>query len=153
MEFWDCKILRNIGSFINPIFTCEECNYYYTLLVDENQIQKCKYMEGDLLSCSKAVKIKVYDEQNSQYIEDYNCTECAQYYELEYDNITNKMKCKSNKCFADNCAVCKDNELYYCKICKSGFVFNKFDQCIIKIKNNSKYLFQRYIQIFIKWKY
>lgn len=133
-SFDGCRNLINLYTKHNPIFSCEKCQYDYTLIIDENQIQTCKYAENDLQFCSKGMKIKIFDEQNQKYKDDYNCTECMYNYELEYDNITNKSKCKAIKCYASNCKKCKDNEIFKCKECKSGYVFSKFNECIIKPK-------------------
>ena len=127
-----CITLININTKLNPVFSCEKCQTYYTIIIDENQIQTCKYSSNDLQFCYKGMKIKVFDEENNNYKDDYNCTECLENYELEYDNITNKTKCKANNCFAENCNLCKYNQLYKCQECKSGYVFSKFNECIIK---------------------
>ena len=130
----NCLSLRNIGTILNPIFSCDECYRDYTNIIDENQIQTCIYSENDLQYCNKGIKIKIFDEQYNEYKIDYNCTECEYNYKLEYNTDTNKMQCKAISCFAQNCEVCKDNELYICKECKSGYVFSKFNECIKKPK-------------------
>ena len=127
-----CRTLINLNTKLNPVFSCEKCQSDYTIIVDENQVQTCKYALYDLRFCYKGVKIKVFDEENYIYKDDYNCTECLEKYELEYDNITNKAKCKAIKCLAENCNLCEYNELYKCEECKSGYVFSKFNECILK---------------------
>ena len=100
--------------------------------MDENKIQNCQYSTENLTGCRKAVKLKIFDEIWNVYVDDYNCTECFNYYELEYNEIKNISKCKASECLATNCAVCKDNNLYKCQECKSGYVFSKLYECIIK---------------------
>ena len=133
-SFDGCSVLINLNTKLNPVLSCEKCQYYYTIIIDENQIQTCKNADNDLQFCSKGMKITIFDEKNQNYKDVYNCTECMHNYELEYNNDTNKFKCKAIKCFAPNCKLCKENELYICKECKSGYVFSKFNDCIIKPK-------------------
>ena len=127
-----CSILISLKTRLNPIFSCQKCYPHYTNVINESQIQTCVYAENELQFCLKGESKQIFDEENNIYKTEYNCTECEEHYELEYNNSTKKTICKPIECLSMNCEVCKDNEVYICKECKIGYVFSKLNECIIK---------------------
>ena len=130
----NCYRIINIKTNLEPVFSCEKCYSSYTIIIDENTIQKCIYQSNDLQYCKKALKKTILDEISGTYKDVYNCTECEENKELEYDINTNKMLCKTIKCYDKNCKVCKYDNKYICQECNYGYVFNKLSQCILKLE-------------------
>ena len=130
----NCYRIINLKTRLEPVFSCEECYSYYTIIIDENKIQKCIYQSNNLQYCKKALKKTILDENSGTYKDDYNCTECEENKELEYDINTDKMLCKPIKCFDKNCEVCQYDNKYICQKCNYGYVFNKLNECILKLQ-------------------
>ena len=135
----DCQLIVNKGTFDEPIFSCERCSYYryYKILVmNEYEIQYCEYNSYFITNCIKGTVRDYYSKNDygETYTleKEYNCTQCALKYELVYDNKTEKYTCNPLECGIPFCKKCKDNDVYTCEECLTGFTLNRLGLCYIK---------------------
>ena len=131
-----CNLIINIGTFDEPIFSCEKCDYIHLLAMNEYGIQECLYYYLFTSNCEKGTVKEVYlkPEYSNKYSlkKEYNCTKCKSKYNLEYDNITENFICKPMECIIRFCKKCAENDVYTCEECLEGFTLNRLGFCYIK---------------------
>ena len=134
----NCKEIENIGTEIEPIYSCIECSGYnnYIYSKKDNNASECvkpSYDNG-LYNCYSS-KTESIGKNN------YTCTKCYSNYNLVYDNITNKnicnscaegyyqddnyqnLYCKSCSYYISSCNKChQENGIVYCDSCSNNYI-------------------------------
>ena len=83
-----CYEYENIGSTINPIYSCKKCGSYdYETTIYENGVNACAYD----LSKDRCIKAEV---NTYYYTNIYTCLECENLYFLSYSEYYERKVCK-----------------------------------------------------------
>ena len=148
----DCIEGENIGTEINPQYSCINCRYNNNVkVINNNNIMNCHKQMGNLVNCLEAK-----EDSNGNI----KCIKCASNFPLIYSNKYNQNICDS-KCESDSflknnwCYKCDDkyygnigcvaskgcnyissNDQLVCNECKEGFFEYTKGQCFSCSKEN-----------------
>ena len=86
---FNCDKLNNLGSELRPIYSFDNCKYYYNRIImeDENGIKNCVYNIFD----ERCVEGKI---NTLYYNNTYTCTNCKKPYILSYSEFYERKICK-----------------------------------------------------------
>ena len=86
-KYYDCTSFENIGSKINPIYSCKYCSSGDTTIIYENNVKDCLY--NILQKRCNTAKVDTY-----YYTNRYSCLECRSMYFLSYSDYYEDKVCK-----------------------------------------------------------
>ena len=130
-----CSKIENIGSVEEPIYSCYQCNYNYTLVINVDGIKYCFLKDNNFSYCSE----RKMDENGN--IDCISCVENANFNNYNICECNDDSFGTNNKCHKcddyifgnPGCIASKgcnySNDESICNECKEGYYKNYFGQC------------------------